>query len=136
MLYVANVIGEGLLPATEGKDYERIGREGEAMQTVFYPPERVDDDEAVYVHYGDDDSGVRVLVFAASEDLAYDAIVRAFGPGNYEQIDDGPQLAAEQLTTGEVLHKCLDFAEYVEWESDSLGHGWECGMCGRLLQVG
>lgn len=130
MLYVANVIGEGLLPSTEGRDIEH--RES---QIVFFPPERVDDDEAVFVHYGDDETGVRVLIFSTSEDNAYDAIVRAFGPGNFEQVDDGPQLAADQLTVGEVLHKCDEFSTYIEWDGP-LGHGWECGLCGRLLQVG
>ena len=127
-LYVANVIGEGLLPATDGRDIERMD-----SQTVFFPPERVDDNEAVFVHYGDDDTGVRVLVFSTSEDNAYDAIIRAFGMD--VTVDDGPQLAAEQLTTGEVLHKCDEWAK--PYESDgALGHGWECGLCGRFLQAG
>jgi hypothetical protein len=130
MLYVANVIGEGLMPDPTGKDTEK--RE---TQTVFFPPARVDDDEPVYVHYGDDDSGVRVLVFAVNEDAAYDSIVRAFGPGNFEQVDDGPQLADRQMTTGEVLHRCDEFA--VTYASDGpIGHGWECGLCGRFLQAG
>lgn len=26
--------------------------------------------------------------------------------------------------------------EYAEWESQHLGHGWFCSLCGTLLQVG
>jgi len=25
---------------------------------------------------------------------------------------------------------------YAEWESNSLGHGWFCALCGTLMQVG
>jgi len=32
-------------------------------------------------------------------------------------------------------HDCWEHS--VEYESDGpLGHGWECGLCGALLQVG
>jgi hypothetical protein len=130
VLYVANVIGEDLLPATEGRDVERRND-----QTYYFPPERVDDDEDVYVQYGDERTGVSVLILADSEDDAYDAIVRAYGPGNFEQVDDGPQPAVPQLTRGELLHKCDEFASYVLTDG-ALGHGWECGLCGRFLQAG
>jgi len=25
---------------------------------------------------------------------------------------------------------------YAEWDSKSLGHGWFCALCGKLMQVG
>ena len=28
------------------------------------------------------------------------------------------------------------YSSFAEWESDSLGHGWFCALCGELLQVG
>ena len=32
-------------------------------------------------------------------------------------------------------HRCFDYA--VPYESDgALGHGWECGRCGKFLQAG
>lgn len=32
-------------------------------------------------------------------------------------------------------HDCYEHATYIEWDGP-LGHGWECGKCGALLQVG
>ena len=34
-------------------------------------------------------------------------------------------------------HNCWDFADYYEFEEEGHRfHGWECGMCGELLQTG
>lgn len=30
---------------------------------------------------------------------------------------------------------CVDNAVYITWEGP-IGHGWKCGTCGTLLQVG
>jgi len=34
-------------------------------------------------------------------------------------------------------HNCWDFADYYEFEEEGHRfHGWECGICGDLLQTG
>jgi hypothetical protein len=36
-------------------------------------------------------------------------------------------------------HECPHphiYSIYAEWESDSLGHGWFCALCGALNEVG
>lgn len=128
-LWVVNVLGEGLIDfAPERHDRERING-----QTYFYPPFQIDEDEPVYVTYGDDDTGVQALVYAPDFDEADARLVRAFGLD--VDFDDGPQPNYKQWTPGELLHKCDEHA--VPYESDgALGHGWECGFCGRFLQAG
>ena len=34
------------------------------------------------------------------------------------------------------LHRCQDHAEPYTSDTGALGHGWVCGVCGFLLQVG
>lgn len=128
-LWTVNVLGEGLLdllPAdSEREQYE--------SQTYFYPAAQVDEDEPVYVAYGDNSTGVAALVYAPDEIEADARLVRAFGLD--VDFDDGPQPNVEQYPPGVLLHKCDDHA--VPYESDgALGHGWECGLCGRFLQAG
>jgi hypothetical protein len=45
-------------------------------------------------------------------------------------------IATEESTgTASAIHNCMEYA--VPYQSDgALGHGWECGKCGKFLQAG
>jgi hypothetical protein len=128
-LYVVNVLAEGLLDLLPA-DSDRETWDG---QTYYFPPAQVDEDEPVYICRGDNDCGVSALVYAPDEIEADARLVRAFGLD--VDFDDGPQPNVEQYPPGVLLHKCDDHATYVETDG-ALGHGWECGLCGRFLQAG
>ena len=128
-LFVVNVIAEGLLDLLP----DNLDREKWDSQTRYFPPAQVDEDEPVYISYGDNTTGACVLVYAPDEVEADARVIRAFG--DMVDLDDGPQPNCEQYVPGVLLHKCDDHA--VPYESDgALGHGWECGLCGRFLQAG
>ena len=44
-----------------------------------------------------------------------------------------PYEEEEELREG---HRCWDYPVPYEEEDSILGHGWICGKCGELLQVG
>ncbi len=51
-------------------------------------------------------------------------------------IGDGTQARCASCgAETENGHNCNDYAEYVTWDGP-LGHGWVCGRCGLLIQVG
>ena len=128
-LWTVNVLAAGLLDRLDPK----ADRERRESQTYYYPPAQVDEDEPVYVAYGDNSTGVAALVYAPDEVEADARLIRAFGLD--VDFDDGPQPNVEQYEPGVLLHKCDDFATYVETDG-ALGHGWDCGLCGRFLQAG
>ena len=45
------------------------------------------------------------------------------------------EIMAEEETKMEG-HRCWDYPVPYEEEDSILGHGWVCGKCGELLQVG
>ena len=50
---------------------------------------------------------------------------------------EGEYFSCEEIKQKYHEHNCWDFADYYEFEEEGHRyHGWECGVCGELLQTG